>query len=225
MCFQISLSRPGFLCGSAGVHHEKFNARILAQPSGVRTRDFQESTATVVRAAGRLHSSWRCPATLSETTAQTRRLLLMGATFLAPLSFQRAHAEDKASDENDAGLVGGLLSLFDPNEKTKSGRILPKVYLKNVRDVVKNLRESLKEDSKDSAKFRRSADSAKESIKDFMRNWTGQKSVTSEDSYAALVRAIRLLADFYSKKGPTAALSEDIKSKIMDDLNSAESAL
>jgi len=173
----------------------------------------------------RLHSSWRCPATFSETTAQTRRLFLMGATFMAPLSFQRAHAEEKASSENDEGLLGGLLSLFDPNEKTKSGRILPKIYLKNAREVVKNLRESLKEDSKDTAKFRRSADSAKESIKDFMRNWTGQQSVTSEDSYAALVKVIRVLADFYSKKGPTAALPEDIKSKVMDDLNSAEAAL
>jgi hypothetical protein len=149
----------------------------------------------------------------------------MGATFMAPLSFQRAHAEEKASSENDEGLLGGLLSLFDPNEKTKSGRILPKIYLKNAREVVKNLRESLKEDNKDTAKFRRSADSAKESIKDFMRNWTGQQSVTSEDSYAALVKVIRVLADFYSKKGPTVALPEDIKSKVMDDLNSAEAAL
>ena len=102
------------------------------------------------------------------------------------------------------------MSLFDPNEKTKSGRILPKVYLKNDREVVKKLRESLKEDSKDSTKFRRSADLAKESIKDFMRSWTGQKCVTFEDSHATLVRAIRLLVDFYLKKGPTAALPKDI---------------
>lgn len=149
----------------------------------------------------------------------------MGTPLLAPLSFQQAHAEEKASTENDEGLLGGLVTLFDPNEKTKSGRILPKIYLKNAREVVKNLRESLKEDSKDNAKFRRSADSAKESIRDFMRNWTGQKSVASEDSYTALVRAIRVLADFYSKKGPTASLPEDIRSKVMDDLNSAEDAL
>jgi CRISPR/Cas system-associated protein Cas5 (RAMP superfamily) len=85
--------------------------------------------------------------------------------------------------------------LFDPNEKTKSRRILPNIYPKNAREAVKNLRESLKEDNKDTAKFRRLADSEKESMKDFMRKWTGQQSVTCEDSYTALVKVIRVLAN------------------------------
>eukprot|EP01018_Ginkgo_biloba_P032176 Gb_15835 [translate_table: standard] len=154
-----------------------------------------------------------------------RRLLISSGIMVFPLMYQRAIAEEEGSKDKDEGLLGGLTSLFDPNEKTKSGRILPKSYLKSAREVVKSLRESLKEDTNDNAKFRRSADSAKESIRGFMQSWTGQKSVASEDSYTALEKAIRLLADFYSKKGPTAPLPEDIKLKVMDDLNSAEAAL
>uniref|UniRef100_A0A0D6R3T5 Photosystem II D1 processing protein PSB27-H2, chloroplastic n=1 Tax=Araucaria cunninghamii TaxID=56994 RepID=A0A0D6R3T5_ARACU len=183
----------------------------------------------------RLQFPWRIPDRTPSPLPQRRRqlLLILAATSFAsavgdfqPLnSLERARAEEKSSEEKDEGLLGGVLSLFDPYEKSKSGKILPKSYLKSAREVVKNLRESLKEDVKDAAKFRRSADSAKESIKEFMKNWTGQKSVASEDSYTALVSAIRVLAGFYSKKGPTAALPEDIKSKVMDDLNSAEAAL
>lgn len=93
-------------------------------------------------------------------------------------------AEDKSNsnqDEKDEeGLVGSIKSLFDPNEKTKSGKVLPKAYLKSAKELVKTLRESLKEDPKDVAKFRRNADAAKESIRDYLRNWRGQKTVASE---------------------------------------------
>lgn len=40
-----------------------------------------------------------------------------------------------------------------------------------------------------------------------------------------LERAIRSLASFYSKAGPSAPLPEDVKSEILDDLSSAEEFL
>lgn len=83
-------------------------------------------------------------------------------------------------EEEDKGVIGSIKSLFDPNEKTKSGKVLPKAYLKSAREVVKTLRESLKEDPKDAVKFRRTADAAKESIRDYLGNWRGQLAVAQE---------------------------------------------
>ncbi|GLJ22950.1 hypothetical protein SUGI_0432940 [Cryptomeria japonica] len=209
---------------------------MLQGCGGARTRDLIQAKSTLISVAGKLQFSWRIRTLPCHSLKHKRRLLIFVGTTLGgsllPLNFLHAEegkentsAEKKSDNDDDEGLVGGLLTLFDPNEKTKSGRVLPKSYLKSAREVVKNLRESLKEDVKDTAKFRRTADSAKEAIRDFMQNWTGQKAVASEDSYTALVSAIRVLANFYSKKGPTAAMPEDIKTKVMDDLNSAEAAL
>lgn len=38
-------------------------------------------------------------------------------------------------------------------------------------------------------------------------------------------KAIRSLASFYSKAGPSAPLPEEVKSKILNDLNTAEDSL
>ncbi|KAJ3699952.1 hypothetical protein LUZ61_003657 [Rhynchospora tenuis] len=130
----------------------------------------------------------------------------------------------RAEEEGD-GVVGAIKSIFDPNEKTKSGKVLPKAYLKAAREVVKTLRESLEEDTNDIAKFRRSADAAKESIREYLSGWRGEKTVAAEESYVALERAIRSLAEFYSKAGPSALLSNEVKSKILDDLKTAEEYL
>ncbi|ONK76783.1 uncharacterized protein A4U43_C03F32100 [Asparagus officinalis] len=46
-----------------------------------------------------------------------------------------------------------------------------------------------------------------------------------KESYVALEKAIRSLASFYSKAGPFAALSEEVKTSVLDDLNSAEAYL
>lgn len=151
-----------------------------------------------------------------------------GASFIATLEFsglQAARAEEKDDVGEREGVVGAFKSLFDPNERTKSGKELPKAYLKSAREVVKTMRESLKENPKDNAKFRRSADSAKESIRDYLSNWRGQKSVAGEESYAELEKVIRALATFYSKAGPSAPLPDEVKAEILDDLNRAEEFL
>lgn len=100
-------------------------------------------------------------------------------TLLSPFL---AWAEEKepAQKEEDKGLIDAVKSLFDPNEKTKSGKELPKAYLKSAREVVKTLRDSLNEDSNDITKFRRTADAAKESIREYLSNWKGQKAVVQE---------------------------------------------
>lgn len=46
-----------------------------------------------------------------------------------------------------------------------------------------------------------------------------------QESYVMLEKAIRSLASFYSKAGPSAPLPEEIKLEILDDLNKAEEAL
>lgn len=136
-------------------------------------------------------------------------------------------AEEKSADkeENDDGVVGAVKSLFDPNEKTKSGKVLPKAYLKSAREVVKTLRESLNEDPDDNAKFRRTADAAKESIREYLGSWRGNQTIAQEESYFALVKAVRSLANFYSKAGPSAPLPTEVKSEILDYLNTAEEFL
>ncbi|CAI9118469.1 OLC1v1020045C1 [Oldenlandia corymbosa var. corymbosa] len=168
--------------------------------------------------------------------ASSRRLVVLGCggaslfscvminCILSPL-VAFAGEESKAEEEKDEGLIGALKSLFDPNEKTKSGKVLPKAYLNSAREVVKTLRESLKEDPKDMAKFRRTADAAKESIKGYINDWKGQKTVVNEESYVMLEKAIRSLANFYSRAGPSAPLPEDIKSEVLSDLDKAEEFL
>lgn len=125
-----------------------------------------------------------------ESSPSRRKALVCGAaSILAIITFNcglvpsLAWAEGKSSgqdEEENAGVIGAIKSLFDPNEKTKSGKVLPKGYLKSAREVVKNLRESLKEDPKDIAKFRRTADAAKESIREYLSNWRGQQTVAQE---------------------------------------------
>ncbi|POO02172.1 Photosystem II Pbs [Trema orientale] len=170
-----------------------------------------------------------------EVSPGRRRALFCGAaSILAVVTFNcglvpsLAWAEDKSSgqeEDEDAGVIGAIKSLFDPNEKTKSGKELPKGYLKSAREVVKNLRESLKEDPRDNAKFRRTADAAKEAIREYLSNWRGQQTVAGEESYVELEKAIRSLASFYSKAGPSAALPEEVKSEILKDLDTAEEFL
>ncbi|XP_073128186.1 photosystem II D1 precursor processing protein PSB27-H2, chloroplastic isoform X1 [Henckelia pumila] len=131
-----------------------------------------------------------------------------------------------SAEEEEGGLSGALKSLFDPNEKTQSGKVLPKAYLKSAREVVKTLRESLQEDTKDMAKFRRTADAAKESIRGYLNGgWRGQTIVSNEESYVMIEKAIRSLANFYSKAGPSAPLPEDVKAEILSNLSSAEQSL
>ncbi|XP_026421040.1 photosystem II D1 precursor processing protein PSB27-H2, chloroplastic-like [Papaver somniferum] len=175
----------------------------------------------------------------NEEFSGTRRVILgsAGALLLPILTFdigltpslvraeEKINPKDLNEDDGDKGILDGMKSLFDPNEKTKSGKVLPKAYLKTAREVVKTLRESVEEDPKDNAKFRRTADAAKESIREYLSNWRGQKSVASEESYMALEKAIRALAGFYSKAGPSAQLPEDVKLQILDDLNIAELSL
>lgn len=93
-----------------------------------------------------------------------------------------AWAENE-QEEKDESLVGAFKSLFDPNEKTKSGKVLPKAYLNSAREVVKTLRESLNEDPNDMAKFRRTADAAKASIREYLGSWRGEKTVINEVNF------------------------------------------
>ena len=47
----------------------------------------------------------------------------------------------------------------------------------------------------------------------------------SQESYVILEKVIRSLANFYSKAGPSAPLSQEVKSEILDYLNTAEDFL
>ena len=119
--------------------------------------------------------------------SSSRRHLLIGVgpsllTLTCGLSPPTVWAEEKSGDkeEEDKGVIGAIKSLFDPNEKTKSGKVLPKAYLRSAREVVKTLRESLNEGTDDNAKFRRTADSAKESIREYLGSWRGNQIVAQE---------------------------------------------
>ncbi|XP_071729752.1 photosystem II D1 precursor processing protein PSB27-H2, chloroplastic-like [Rutidosis leptorrhynchoides] len=142
-----------------------------------------------------------------------------------PLIARALDEPNELQEEKVESLVGAMKSLFDPNEKTKSGKVLPKAYLNSAREVVKTLRESLKEDPNDMAKFRRVADAAKASIRDYLGNWRGQQTVINEESYVVIEKAIRTLAGFYSKAGPSAPLPEQVKSEILNNLDTAEKFL
>uniref|UniRef100_A0A0E0D6S8 Photosystem II D1 processing protein PSB27-H2, chloroplastic n=1 Tax=Oryza meridionalis TaxID=40149 RepID=A0A0E0D6S8_9ORYZ len=157
----------------------------------------------------------------------TRRALLAAVVVVGSGTAGRARAaEDDGGGEEGEGVVGAIKSIFDPNERTKAGKVLPKAYLKAAREVVRTLRESLGEDDGgDVAKFRRGADAAKESIREFLGGWRGQQAVAAEESYVALEKAIRSLAEFYSKAGPFASLPKDVKDKILVDLNTADAFL
>ncbi|KAG6493415.1 hypothetical protein ZIOFF_048398 [Zingiber officinale] len=130
-------------------------------------------------------------------------------TLALPIRAEEDNNQNDPKGEGDNGAFGTIKSIFDPDEKTKTGKLLPKAYLKDAREVVKTLRESLEEDVKDASKFRRSADAAKESIRQYLSNWKGQSTVVAEESYAAIEKAIRTLANFYSKEGPFATMTDE----------------
>ncbi|GER28479.1 photosystem II 11 kDa protein-related [Striga asiatica] len=169
---------------------------------------------------------FRC---LFEKKFAEKRRLLLGCSAASALTFLNSNSEllllPALAEEDETSFVGALKSLFEPNEKTKSGKVLPKSYLKSAREVVKTLRESLKESTVDMSKFRRTADAAKESIREYLNRWRGQKKVVNEESYVVLEKAIRSLAGFYSKAGPSATLPEEVKTEILRDLATAEKSL
>lgn len=173
------------------------------------------------------------PSVSPNTTSPRRFVLASGVSLISVLAFDYglmpllawAGDESTKQEEKDEGVVGAIKTLFDPNEKTKSGKVLPKAYLKSAREVVKTLRESVNENPKDMAKFRRTADAAKESIRDYIGNWRGQQTVVNEESYMVIEKVIRTLASFYSKAGPSAPLPEEVKSEILNNLNTAEEFL
>ncbi|XP_019427868.1 PREDICTED: photosystem II D1 precursor processing protein PSB27-H2, chloroplastic isoform X2 [Lupinus angustifolius] len=169
--------------------------------------------------------------TLDSASSSSRRhvLVSVGTSLVTmTLSPLMAWAQEMSADKEEddgKGIISSIESLFDPNEKTKSGKVLPKAYLKSAREVVKTLRQSLNEASDDNAKFRRTADMAKESIREYLGTWRGQQSVVQQESYVVLEKAIRSLANFYSRAGPSTPLSEEVKSEILDYLNTAEQFL
>jgi len=91
-------------------------------------------------------------------------------------------ADENLKKEEGGSFVDGVLELLDPDQITKTGKKLPKKYVKSVREVVKNLKESFAQDSNDGAKFRRNADSAKEAIREYLQDWRGSKIVETEVS-------------------------------------------
>ncbi|CAH1449681.1 unnamed protein product [Lactuca virosa] len=167
-----------------------------------------------------------CHIVCKDTWSNRRHVLASGGVSILAFNYglPLAWAENE-QEEKDESLVGAFKSLFDPNEKTKSGKVLPKAYLNSAREVVKTLRESLNEDPNDMAKFRRTADAAKESIREYLGSWRGEKTVINEESYVVIVKAIRALASFYSKAGPSAPLPEAVKSEIMSNLDTADKFL
>ncbi|KAJ8766353.1 hypothetical protein K2173_022412 [Erythroxylum novogranatense] len=142
---------------------------------------------------------------LSQGTPSTRRhILVCGASFVTILALNciltplRVQAENESNDQEqkDDGVVGAIKSMFDPNEKTKSGKVLPKAYLKSA--------------ERKTPKISQSSD--------------GQQ-MQQRESYLELEKAIRSLASFYSKAGPSASIPEEVKSEILKDLDTAEEFL
>ncbi|XP_027363037.1 photosystem II D1 precursor processing protein PSB27-H2, chloroplastic isoform X2 [Abrus precatorius] len=136
---------------------------------------------------GRLQSRSNIALPPLEASSSRRHLLVGVGTSLVTLtccglSPLMVWAEEKSADkeEEDKSIIGAIKSLFYPNEKTKSGMVLPKAYLKSAREVVKTLRESLNEAPDDIAKFRRTADAAKESIREYLGSWRGKQTVVQE---------------------------------------------
>lgn len=137
------------------------------------------------------------------------------------LGVDRANA-DVVGTENDKPEES--LALPEEKEETKLGRLLPKTYLNNAREVVKSLRDTLLDESNNSNIIRRSP--AKEAIRNYLLNLGDQKKlVASEDSYKALQSAFRILADFYMKRGPQAVMPTEVKVQILEKLKLADAAL
>ncbi|CAK9186365.1 unnamed protein product [Ilex paraguariensis] len=171
------------------------------------------STGKEVKASSTCNLQSRCHAVLPSQKPSRRRQVLVSGALVAILTLNNgstplpacAGDESTSQEDQDQGLIGSIKTLFDPTEKTKSGKVLPKAYLKSARET--------------------DADAAKESIRDYLSGWRGQKTVVNEESYVVIEKAIRSLASFYSKAGPSAPLPEEVKSEILKDLNSVEEFL
>eukprot|EP00245_Coleochaete_scutata_P017256 TRINITY_DN837_c0_g1_i1.p1 TRINITY_DN837_c0_g1~~TRINITY_DN837_c0_g1_i1.p1 ORF type:complete len:172 (+),score=27.97 TRINITY_DN837_c0_g1_i1:47-517(+) len=136
-----------------------------------------------------------------------------------------AVAAEGAAGNISPSVVDEVLSLFDPDEVTKSGRKLPKAYVRSSREVIKTLRESLGQDVQEGSDFRKGTEKAKDAIRAFLVDWKTSQAVASEDSFVAINRALRQLGDFYAKKGPRAVMPSDIKTNILRELDAADAAL
>ena len=63
------------------------------------------------------------------------------------------------------------------------------------------------------------------SLRVFLSSTLRFGSFVLQDSYIALERAFRELGKFYSSKGPQAALPEDIRNRVLEDLNKADDSI
>eukprot|EP00897_Mesotaenium_endlicherianum_P003426 jgi/Mesen1/3110/ME000184S02187 len=121
--------------------------------------------------------------------------------------------------------AGAEASAAEAEGATKGGRKLPKAYLRSAREVVSTMRQSLAEDPADDLKFRKAAAAASEAIKAFMGGWRNAPAVSSEESYVALYQALKVLGQFYGQKGPRAVMPENVKERVLAELERAEAAL
>ncbi|GBG86563.1 hypothetical protein CBR_g41625 [Chara braunii] len=134
-------------------------------------------------------------------------------------------ASSAAPEQESGNPLDKLTSFFDPDEVTKSGRKLPKSYVRNAREVIKTLRESFEAKDKDFAGFRRTADPAREAIQVYLGNWRGAKQVNQEDTYLKIESVLQKLGAFYAKKGPRAVLPEDLTSELLKTLEEVDAEL
>ncbi|GJP30762.1 hypothetical protein CLOM_g4460 [Closterium sp. NIES-68] len=173
------------------------------------------------------------PQALTRRSALAGGILALASVTLSPylplpsLSPAAHAAAETATAETSAGsdLLKGVLSAFDSEETTASGRRLPKAYVRSVTGLVDSLRDALGAEEGDRGEFRRKAEVAKAAIRGYLGEWRGKAPPDTETITSSLDTVLRTLSRFYMRSGVNAKLPADVREKILDDLAVAEAAL
>jgi hypothetical protein len=190
---------------------------MIARPSLAPTVS-RRSTITSTRLAATSSSAVDAPAPLRRLAAAA----LVAALGLSPAAAlpppQALAATSSIEQQLDADLLPAA-----PSPPTT----VPRGYRNTVEGLITSVRDALDADDRGAPErdVRRRADPARERVREFVGKWRDSPVVSGTVYHEEVKAAIAELGAFYSKAGPRAAVTRDVRASVLAHLERAEAAL
>jgi hypothetical protein len=104
---------------------------------------------------------------------------------------------------------------------------VPRGYRNTVEGLIASVRDALDADDRGAQErdVRRRADPARERVREFVGKWRDSPLVSGTVYHEEVKAAIAELGAFYSKAGPRAAVTREVRASVLSHLETAEKAL
>eukprot|EP00877_Chromochloris_zofingiensis_P012960 jgi/Chrzof1/7918/Cz02g41080.t1_PSB27C[v5.2] len=120
-----------------------------------------------------------------------------------------------------------LATQLPSTNSNRSSLELPKAYRNTASKLVSTLKATIQAeaDGAEEREVRRTADPAKEQVREFVGKWRDDPAVRGDVSHSEIIAALEELGAFYRQQGPRARLSRAVRERILGHLSAVEAAL